>query len=46
METDKKALSRLKFVIDSNAWINAFFCEDRLLQQQCGDAIIIALKKR
>jgi predicted nucleic acid-binding protein len=32
----------MKFVIDSNVWINRFTCEDTLLQQQCKDAIFIA----
>jgi predicted nucleic acid-binding protein len=45
MGTDEKPLRRLKFVIDSNVWINTFHCEDPLLQQQCGDAIIASRKK-
>jgi predicted nucleic acid-binding protein len=35
----------LKVVIDSNVWINAFHCENDLLQQQCSDVISVALKK-
>jgi predicted nucleic acid-binding protein len=45
METDKKALSRLKFVIDSNVWINAFHCEEEQLKEQCKYAVFIAKKE-
>jgi predicted nucleic acid-binding protein len=33
---------QLKFVIDSNVWINAFHCEEEQLMQHCNDAIFTA----